>query len=72
MAAGTCLLALALSERYIVGPMRKQQQEEGTAPSVSIFGDIAAEAGGPIKKRTLPGGSVLNEDGSIAKTTPKQ
>ena len=65
--AGSCLIGLALSERYIVGPMRRDQEAAGTAPSTSIFGDIAVLTGSTPKKRELPDGSILNEDGSIVR-----
>ncbi len=66
LAAGSCLLALALSERFIVGPMRKQQEAAGSAPSVSIFGDIAVSRP-DLNARQLPDGSTLLSDGSIVK-----
>jgi hypothetical protein len=68
IAAGACLGGLALSERFIVGPMRKQQEAEGTAPSTSLFGDIAVVTGEAYTKKSqakLPDGMVLMEDGSI-------
>lgn len=70
IATGSCLAGLALSERFIVGPMRKKQEAEGVAPSASIFGDIAVVTGSAqYKSKTkLPDGSVLMEDGSIQRT----
>ena len=68
IAAGACLAGLALSERFIVGPLRKQQEAEGTAPSTSIFGDIAVVTGEAHTKKSqtkLPDGLVLMDDGSI-------
>ena len=67
IAAGTALAGLALSERYIVGPMRKKQEADGTAPSTSIFGDIAVVRGSSASKapKKLPDGAVLMDDGSI-------
>lgn len=65
MIAGWCLIGLAISERYIVGPMRREQEAAGTAPSTSIFGDIAVLKGSEPKTRKLPDGSILNDDGSI-------
>ena len=68
IAAGACLAGLALSERFIVGPLRKQQEAEGTAPGTSIFGDIAAVTGEAHTKKQqakLPDGLVLLDDGSI-------
>ena len=66
MVAGAVMFGLFLSERYIVGPMRKQQEAEGTAPSVSVFGDIAVVTGRVhTASKRLPDGSTLMEDGSI-------
>ena len=65
-AAASVLFALALSERFIVGPMRKRQEELGLAPSVSIFGDIAVSRQN-VDARQLPDGSMLLGDGSIVK-----
>ena len=68
IATGACLAGLALSERFIVGPMRKQQEAEGTAPSTSLFGDIAVVTGEVYTKKSqakLPDGLVLMDDGSI-------
>ena len=63
-AAASVLFALALSERFIVGPMRKRQEALGLAPSVSIFGDIAVSRQN-VDARQLPDGSMLLGDGSI-------
>ena len=72
IAAGACLAGLALSERFIVGPLRKKQEAEGVAPSTSIFGDIAVVTGRGSQlqgsKTKLPDGSMLMEDGSIQRT----
>ena len=70
IATGACLAGLALSERFIVGPMRKQQEAEGVAPSTSLFGDIAVVTGSAQKKSQakLPDGLVLMEDGSIQRS----
>ena len=38
LAAGACLFGLGLLEVFVTGPIRKQQEAEGKAPSVSIFG----------------------------------
>ena len=65
LAAGSCLILLAISERYYVGPLRKQQQAAGVAPSVSIFGDISAGGPGQPAPAKLPDGAVLMDDGSI-------
>ena len=65
-AAASALFALALSERFIVGPMRKRQEALGQAPSVSIFGDIAVSRPN-VEARQLPDGSMLLGDGSIVK-----
>ena len=68
IATGACLAGLALSERFIVGPMRKQQEAEGTAPSTSLFGDIAVVTGEVYTKKSqakLPDDLVLMDDGSI-------
>ena len=65
-AAASVLFALALSERFIVGPMRKRQEALGLAPSVSIFGDIAVSRQN-VDARQLPDGSMLLGDGSIVK-----
>ena len=65
-AAASVLFALALSERFIVGPMRKRQEVLGLAPSVSIFGDIAVSRPN-VEARQLPDGSMLLGDGSIVK-----
>lgn len=66
MAAGAALFCLAMSERFIVGPMRKEQEASGNAPGVSVFGDIAAFTGRVhTKEKTLADGSTLQEDGSI-------
>ena len=64
LAAGACLAGLGLLEYFVTGPIRKQQERLGAAPSVSIFGDVAKEkpSTGP---RELPDGSILMEDGSI-------
>lgn len=72
MAAGACLFGLFLTERYIVGPMRKKQEAEGVAPSVSVFGDISVVTGTRVHtaSKELPDGSVLMDDGSIRKTKP--
>ena len=39
LAAGACLVGLGLLEVFVTSPIRKQQEAEGKAPSVSIFGD---------------------------------
>ena len=65
-AAASVLFALALSERFIVGPMRKRQEALGLAPSVSIFGDIAVSRQN-VDARQLPDGSMLLGDGPIVK-----
>ena len=62
--AGSCLCGLALLERFVTGPMRKEQEAAGAAPSVSIFGDIAVSKP-RVGQKTLPDGSKLMEDGSI-------
>ena len=69
MIAGSCLIGLAVLERYVTGPLRKKQEAAGAAPSVSIFGDISVVKSVPadVGPRELPDGSKLLADGSIQK-----
>ena len=68
MTAGACLCCLGLLEVFVTGPIRRQQQENGAAPSVSIFGDATPkERPFGTKPRVLPDGRRLMEDGSIVR-----
>mmetsp|Transcript_49300 Transcript_49300/g.81841 ORF Transcript_49300/g.81841 Transcript_49300/m.81841 type:complete len:104 (-) Transcript_49300:208-519(-) len=68
MLAGSCLVILALTERYYIGPLRKQQEAAGAAPSISIFGDISvSQRTTNTASRVLPCGATLMADGSVRK-----
>ena len=53
MIAGSCLFGLALLEHFYTGPLRRQMELAGNAPSHSIFGDnpVSASQSGGNRKR---------------------